>query len=51
MAARYQHVTDTIREGVARQVDSLIWQAADTETGESTVPVSPRLAHRDLAAG
>jgi integrase len=40
MAARYQHVTDTIREGVARQVDSLIWQAADTETGESTVPVS-----------
>jgi len=40
MAARYQHVTDTIREGVARQVDSLIWQARDTATGEGIVPVS-----------
>jgi len=27
MAARYQHVTDTIRQEVARQVDDLIWQA------------------------
>jgi integrase len=27
MAARYQHVTDTIRQDVARQVDDLIWQA------------------------
>ena len=26
MAARYQHVTDTIRQDVARQVDSLIWR-------------------------
>jgi hypothetical protein len=40
MAARYQHVTGTIREGVARQVDSLIWQARDTAVGEGTVPVS-----------
>src|SRR5260221_4011941 len=26
MAARYQHVTDTIRQDVARQVDGLIWR-------------------------
>ena len=39
MAARYQHVTDTIREGVARQVDSLIWQARGAVTSESIVPV------------
>jgi integrase len=40
MAARYQHVTDTIREGVAGQVDALIWQARDATAGEGTVPVS-----------
>lgn|GEM_PF-1905440 len=40
MAARYQHVTDTIRQDVARQVDVLIWQARNTATGEGTVPVS-----------
>jgi hypothetical protein len=40
MAARYQHVTDTIRQDVARQVDVLIWQARDSATGEETVPVS-----------
>jgi integrase len=40
MAARYQHVTDTIREGVARRVDSLIWQARETDIGEGIVPVS-----------
>jgi hypothetical protein len=40
MAARYQHVTDTIRHGVARQVDSLIWQARDAAIGGGTVPVS-----------
>jgi integrase len=40
MAARYQHVTDTIRQDVAMQVDSLIWQARDAATGEDTVPVS-----------
>ncbi|MGH8833575.1 MAG: tyrosine-type recombinase/integrase [Actinomycetes bacterium] len=28
-AARYQHVTDAIRQQVARQVDGLIWQARD----------------------
>ena len=31
MAARYQHVTDTIRLEVARQVDALIWQARGGE--------------------
>jgi hypothetical protein len=40
MAARYQRVTDTIRHGVARQVDSLIWQARDAAIGGGTVPVS-----------
>jgi integrase len=38
MAARYQHVTDTIRKDVARQVDTLIWQDRDAGSA-STVPV------------
>ena len=40
MAARYQHVTDTIRQDVARQVDGLIWQAVSTAADDSTIPVS-----------
>jgi hypothetical protein len=40
MAARYQHVTDTIRQDVARQVDGLIWQAPGTAADDSTIPVS-----------
>lgn len=36
MASRYQHVTDTIRQEVARQVDDLIWQAhGEAELGHS----------------
>lgn len=39
MAARYQHVTDTLRSQVASQVGEFIWSPA---TGESSglVPVS-----------
>jgi hypothetical protein len=40
MAARYQHVTDTIRQDVARQVDVLIWQARGTPADHGTIPVS-----------
>jgi integrase len=40
MAARYQHVTDTIRQDVAGQVDVLIWQARGTAADDSTLPVS-----------
>ncbi len=40
MAARYQHVTDPIRQDVARQVDGLIWQAVSTAAHDSTIPVS-----------
>jgi integrase len=40
MAARYQHVTDTIRQDVARQVDVLIWQARGTAADDGTIPVS-----------
>lgn len=40
MAARYQHVTDTIRQDVAGQVDVLIWQARGTAADDSTIPVS-----------
>ncbi len=42
MAARYQHVTDTIRQEVARQVDDLLWQArgeADHGDSDRTVQV------------
>jgi hypothetical protein len=38
MAARDQHVTDTIRQDVARQVDSLIWRVrggVDTADGDA----------------
>jgi Phage integrase family len=40
MAAPYQHVTDTIRQDVARQVDVLIWQARGTAAEDSAIPVS-----------
>ncbi|WP_242454282.1 tyrosine-type recombinase/integrase [Bailinhaonella thermotolerans] len=36
MARRYQHVTDTLRSGVAKRVDALLWNAgggADAEAG------------------
>jgi hypothetical protein len=51
MAARYQHVTDTIRQDVARQVDGLIWQARGTAADDSIIPGQPYLSHRDPAAG
>ena len=40
MAARYQHVTDAIRQDVARQVDGLIWQAPGAATDAAIVTVS-----------
>jgi hypothetical protein len=40
MAARYQHVTDAIRQDVARQVDVLIWQASGAAVDDGTIPVS-----------
>jgi hypothetical protein len=33
MAARYQHVTDMIRQDIADRVGGLIWTADDTSTG------------------
>jgi hypothetical protein len=38
MAARYQHVTDAIRQDVARQVDDLIWRPRGADA--ATVPVN-----------
>jgi integrase len=29
MAARYQHMVDTVRSGIAEQVDGLIWEQSD----------------------
>jgi integrase len=58
MAARYQHVTDAIRQDVARQVDGLIWQARGDAADATTVPVNRgslaailRLAELGLARG
>ncbi len=35
MAARYQHMVDSVRNDVARQVDGLIWKsAADGPDGD-----------------
>ncbi|HEY5359804.1 MAG TPA: site-specific integrase [Streptosporangiaceae bacterium] len=58
MAARYQHVTDAIRQDVARQVDGLIWQAPGAATDAAIVTVSRgslvailRLAELGLAHG
>ena len=45
MAARYQHVTDSIRQQVARQVDGLIWQVRDKGDAGRIVTV-----RRDLLA-
>jgi integrase len=35
MAARYQHVLDSIRKGVADQVGGLLWGSADEESAAS----------------
>jgi hypothetical protein len=62
MAARYQHITDTIRQKVAGQVDQVIWQTTSSpdETGlvgvrgEALAVILPivdsRLAHSDVEA-
>ena len=34
MAARYQHVLDTIRKGVADQVGGLLWDAPEQDPAE-----------------
>lgn len=34
MAARYQHMVDTVRVDVARQVDGLIWKPARDRPGD-----------------
>ena len=34
MAARYQHMVDTVRNDVARQVDGLIWKPDATRSGD-----------------
>ncbi len=36
MAARYQHVTDTIRTQVANQVGDLIWQAGTSDSAQAS---------------
>jgi hypothetical protein len=41
MAARYQHVLDSIRKGVADQVGGLLWDGldgADDDQGDSSDP-------------
>jgi integrase len=43
MAARYQHLADSIRSDVAKRVGGLIWKPADTGEG----PTDPE----DSAAG
>jgi integrase len=40
MAARYQHVLDSIRKGVADQVGGLLWGTDDPDEGAAGVPVS-----------
>jgi hypothetical protein len=48
MAARYQHVTDTIRQDVARQVDSLIWRVrGGVDTADAEGPGEVDGAARD----
>jgi integrase len=37
MAARYQHVTDRIRRGVAKRVGGLLWPGKDGDNGAATV--------------
>ncbi len=53
MAVRYQHVTDTIRLEVARQVDALIWQAREGDDSvtvdRASLTTAIRLAELGLA--
>jgi integrase len=37
MAARYQHVTDRIRRGVAKRVGGLLWPGKDGDNGAARV--------------
>jgi hypothetical protein len=39
MAARYQHVTDTMRSQVASQVGELIWESPPCGSGQATIVV------------
>lgn len=39
MAARYQHVTDTMRSQVASQVGELIWDSASGNDDQATLVV------------
>jgi hypothetical protein len=57
MAARYQHVLDSTRKGVADQVGGLLWgtpkpesAAADRQDGKGTSPV-PGLALTSVLVG
>lgn len=62
MAARYQHITDTVRQKVAGQVDQVIWQTARSPAEADTVTVQREalavilpvvdigLAHSDVEA-
>jgi integrase len=40
MAARYQHVTDLIRQAVAERVDGLLWNIEDQDGLESAPPAN-----------
>jgi integrase len=46
MAARYQHVTDSIRADIAKRVGGLIWQAATTPAESPASPADRRKAAR-----
>lgn len=35
MAARYQHMVDTVRTNVAEQVDGLIWKTDEPDGGHA----------------
>ncbi len=40
MAARYQHMVDSVRNDVARQVDGLIWAAEAEHTDDGAHPAA-----------
>lgn len=43
MAARYQHMTDSIRHDVAKRVDGLLWQRPeDTADGSESGSEDPK---------
>jgi Phage integrase family len=51
MAARYQHMTDPIRQDIARRVGGMLWAVPDAESGQAESDRDPAAASDDAGDG